>query len=67
MRVAQQLTLLASLPLVIVTSLIAFDAIHATRGLAIGAAAILIVADVMGWRVVSPMFDRERLTTGGRG
>ena len=35
-RVAQQLSLLASLPLVIVTSLIAFDVIHATLRLAIG-------------------------------
>ncbi|MFI5225924.1 MAG: ABC transporter permease [Candidatus Limnocylindrales bacterium] len=66
-RVAQQVTLLASLPLVIVTSLLAFDVIHATLRLAIGAGAILIVADVLGWRVVSPMFDRERLTTGNRG
>jgi hypothetical protein len=24
------------------------------------------VADVVGWRVVSPMFDRERLVTGSR-
>ena len=63
-RVAQQLGLLASLPPVVVTSLIAFDVIHATLGLALGLAALLVLADALGWRVVSPMFDRERLITG---
>ncbi|HSS34952.1 MAG TPA: ABC transporter permease subunit [Patescibacteria group bacterium] len=63
-RVAQQLSLLGSLPLVVVTSLIAFGAIHVTLGLAIGLAALLVLADALGWRVVAPMFDRERLITG---
>jgi ABC-type Na+ efflux pump permease subunit len=63
-RVAQQLSLLGSIPLVVVTSLIAFDTIHATLGLALGSGVLLLLADVLGWRIVSPMFDRERLVTG---
>jgi ABC-2 type transport system permease protein len=63
-RVAQQLGLLASLPAVVVTSLIAFDVIPATLGLALGLGAALLVLDASGWRIVSAMFDRERLITG---
>jgi ABC-type transport system involved in multi-copper enzyme maturation permease subunit len=66
-RVAQQLSLVATLPLVLLTSLIAFDVIHATIGLMVGLGAVLLVADVWGWRIVSPMFDRERLITGSKG
>ena len=65
-RVAQQLTLLGSIPAVIVTSLIAFDVIPPSLPLAVGSAVAVFVADVVGWRVVSPMFDRERLVTGSR-
>jgi ABC-2 type transport system permease protein len=65
-RVAQQLSLLGSLPMVAVSSLVAFDVIHATLGLAIGLAALLIVLDRLGWRIVSAAFDRERLITGTR-
>jgi ABC-2 type transport system permease protein len=66
LRVAQQLSLLGSLPLVAVTSLIAFDVIHATLGLAVGIGAALLLADVFGYRIVAPLFDRERLVTGSR-
>ena len=66
-RVAQQLSLVASLPLVLLTSLIAFDVIHATTGLLFGLGVALLVVDVQGWRVVSPMFNRERLITGSKG
>ena len=65
-RVAQQLSLLGCLPLVALTSLIAFDVIHATLGLALGLGAGLLLADAAGWRIVAPMFDRERLVTGAR-
>jgi len=65
-RVAQQLGLLASLPSVAVTSLIAFNVIHATLGLALGGAAALLILGGLGWRIVSAMFDRERLMTGTR-
>jgi ABC-2 type transport system permease protein len=65
-RVAQQLSLLGSLPVVAVTSLIAFDVIHATLGLAIGLGALLVVLNRLGWRIVSATFDRERLIAGSR-
>jgi ABC-type Na+ efflux pump permease subunit len=63
-RVAQQLSLLGNLPVVALSSLIALDVIHATLGLGIGLGLLLLVLDRFGWRVVSAMFDRERLMTG---
>lgn len=65
-RAAQQLSTLASLPTVIVSALVSFDVIHATLGLALGLAAALLLLDRLGWRVVSALFDRERLITGTR-
>jgi ABC-type transport system involved in multi-copper enzyme maturation permease subunit len=65
-RVAQQLSLLGSLPLVLVTSLLAFDVIHVTTGLAVAIGVALLLGDVLGWRVVAPLLDRERLITGSR-
>jgi len=65
-RVAQQLSLLADVPVVLLTALIAFNVIPPTPALAVGLIAILLVADVGGWWIVSPMFDRERLITGPR-
>ena len=62
-RVAQQLSMLASLPMVLVAALIAFGVIHATAGLALALGAALLIFDVQGWRIVSPMLDRERLIT----
>jgi hypothetical protein len=63
---AQQLSTLASLPSVIVIALVSFNVIHATLGLAFGLGALLLVLDRLGWRVVSALFDRERLITGTR-
>lgn len=65
-RVAGQLSLLASLPSVAVTTLLALNVIHATLGLALGGAALLLVLDTFGWRITSATFDRERLITGTR-
>jgi ABC-type transport system involved in multi-copper enzyme maturation permease subunit len=65
-RTAQQLGALASLPSIAVTSLIAFNVIKPGLGLAVGLAALLLAADVLGWRVISAAFDRERLITGTR-
>jgi ABC-type Na+ efflux pump permease subunit len=65
-RVAGQLSLLASLPSVAVTTLIALNVIHATPGLAFGGAAALLVLDALGWRITSATFDRERLITSTR-
>jgi ABC-2 type transport system permease protein len=63
-RVAQQLGLLASLPTVAVTTLTAFNVIHPTTGLALAFGAALLIANRVGWRAVSVLFDRERLITG---
>jgi ABC-type transport system involved in multi-copper enzyme maturation permease subunit len=63
-RTAQQVGFLASLPPVVVVVLIALSVIPATGSLAVGLGALLIVLDVVGWRLVSAAFDRERLITG---
>jgi len=65
-RVAQQLGVLANLPSVVVTSLIAFNVIHATLVVALVGAVVLLVLNRLGWRITSAMFDRERLITGTR-
>ena len=65
-RVAQQLGALASLPSIAVTTLIAINVIHATLGLALILGAALLAANRLGWRIVSALFDRERLVTGTR-
>jgi len=65
-RVAQQLGMLASLPSIALTSLIAYNVIHASLGLALGLAAALLLLNRLGWRVTSAAFDRERLITGTR-
>ena len=63
-RVAQQLATVASLPLLGFTSLITFQVIKPSVPLAIGLALALLVADGILWRIVSRIFDRERLVTG---
>jgi ABC-type transport system involved in multi-copper enzyme maturation permease subunit len=66
-RVAQQLGIIASVPTAVVTSLIAYNVIPVTPLLVAGCAAVLVVLDRVGWRMVSAMFDRERLITGTKG
>jgi len=63
-RVAQQLATLAGLPLLAFTSLISFQLITPSVPLAIGLALALLAADVAAGRIVSRLFDRERLVTG---
>jgi ABC-2 type transport system permease protein len=65
-RVAQQLSVLASLPPLAVTSLMSFGVIQPTFAIALGLAAAVLLVDITGWRIVSAMFDRERLVTGTR-
>jgi ABC-2 type transport system permease protein len=65
-RVAQQLGVLASLPSVVVTSLIAFNVIRPSLVVALGGAVVLLVLNRLGWRLTSAMFDRERLIAGTR-
>jgi ABC-type Na+ efflux pump permease subunit len=65
-RAAQQLSTLGNLPLVALSTLLAFNVIHPTLQLAIIFGAALIAVDRLGWRAVSAMFDRERLITNTR-
>jgi ABC-2 type transport system permease protein len=65
-RVAQQLATLAGLPLLGFTSLISFQVITPSVPLVVGLALVLLVVDVAGWRIVSGLFDSERLLTGRR-
>jgi ABC-2 type transport system permease protein len=63
-RVAQQLATLAGLPLLAFTSLVSFQVIRPSIALTLGLALALVVVDVLAWRFVSQLFDRERLVTG---
>ena len=65
-RVAQQLGMLANLPSVAVTTLIAYDVIHATLGLAFVLAVGLLALNGFGWRMTSALFDSERLIASAR-
>ncbi|HEY3871776.1 MAG TPA: ABC transporter permease subunit [Actinocrinis sp.] len=66
MRVAQQLSVLVSAPPLAVAALMSFNVIRPTLGVALGIGAALLVLDVLAWRFVSALFDRERLITGTR-
>ncbi len=65
-RVAQQLSALASLPSVALTTLIALNVIKASLVTALAAGVALLLLNRIGWRFVSAAFDRERLITGTR-
>jgi ABC-type Na+ efflux pump permease subunit len=65
-RVAQQLGTLASFPALVFPLLMALQVFKPTVLVAIIIALGLLVIDVGAWRVVSKMFDRERLVTGAR-
>jgi ABC-type Na+ efflux pump permease subunit len=62
-RVAQQLSVLATLPMLGVTALFSFRIIDPSLVVAGGGAVVLGAIDVVGWLLVSAMFDRERLLT----
>jgi ABC-type Na+ efflux pump permease subunit len=65
-RVAQQLGTLASFPPLGVIVLLAVGVIHPSFPVAIEFAAGLLVGDLLIFRGVSAMFDRERLVTGAK-
>ena len=65
-RIAQQLSMLGSLPPLAILALISLNVITASTALALGLAAALLAFDLLAWRVVAAMFDRERLVTGRR-
>jgi ABC-type transport system involved in multi-copper enzyme maturation permease subunit len=64
MRVAQQVALIANVPLVFGVALIAFGVIPLSRQLIVGLAVLLAVLDSLGWRIAARLFDRERLIAG---
>ncbi len=63
-RVAQQLGALASFPIIAVVLLMAVGVITPTFEVALVFAVGILVIDVRALRIVSRMFDRERLVTG---
>jgi ABC-type Na+ efflux pump permease subunit len=65
-RVAQQLATLASLPPIALVALMATGVIHPTFMVAVLLAFGLLVIDLLALRIVSRMFDRERLVTGAK-
>jgi ABC-type Na+ efflux pump permease subunit len=66
-RVAQQLSVLGSFPPLIIVALMSLNVISESTALAIGLGAALLAFDLLAWRVVAAMFDRERLVIGRRG
>ncbi len=63
-RVAQQLGTLASLPALVFPLLMSLQVFKPTVTVAVVVAVALAAIDVAAWRIVSRMFDRERLITG---
>jgi ABC-2 type transport system permease protein len=63
-RVAQQLGTLASLPALVLPLLMSLQVFKPTATTAVIIAVVLAAVDVVAWRIVSSMFDRERLITG---
>jgi ABC-type Na+ efflux pump permease subunit len=63
-RVAQQLGTLASLPALVLPLLMSLQVFRPTALTAAVIAVVLAAIDIVAWRVVSRMFDRERLITG---
>jgi ABC-type Na+ efflux pump permease subunit len=65
-RVAQQLSAFAVLPMFGFVALVTFGVVRLGVPIAVGVAAVLAVIDAGAWRVVSRIFDRERLLAGPR-
>lgn len=63
-RVAQQLSLVASLPVVAIAALMSFHVITPTFAVAAALAGGLLAVDCAACLVVARLFDRERLVTG---
>lgn len=65
-RVAQQFAVLASLPTIAVTTLVALNVIKVSLVAGLVAAVALLLLNRIGWRLASALFDRERLIIGTR-
>ena len=66
-RAAQQLSVLGSAPPLAIVALISLNVITVSTAVAIGIATALLAFDLLAWRVVAALFDRERLVTGRPG
>ena len=66
-RAAQQLSVLGSIPPLAILALMSLNVITLSTTLALGLAGALLAVDLLAWRVVAAMFDRERLITGIHG
>lgn len=65
-RTATQLGALASFPVIAVTTTAAVGGFHVTPRIALIFGVSLLVVDCLGWRIVAPMLNRERLVTGAK-
>jgi hypothetical protein len=63
-RAAQQLSVLGGVPPLVILALMSLNVITVSTALALGLAAALLAVDLLAWRVVATMFDRERLVAG---
>lgn len=66
-RVALQLSTLAGLPSVVLTTLLAVGVLPASAATVVGSAIALLALNVVGLRLAAATFDRERLVTGRPG
>jgi ABC-type transport system involved in multi-copper enzyme maturation permease subunit len=62
-RVAQQVAVLASVPVIAFVALITFRILDPSVGLYVAAATIVFVLDAACWRLALRLFNRERLLT----
>jgi len=67
LRAAQQLSVMRSFPPLIIVALMWLYMITESTARAVGLAAALLAFDLLAWRVVAAMVDREQLLTGRRG
>jgi hypothetical protein len=63
-RSAQQLSVLGTLPLLVILALISLNVIAVSAGLAERLAAVLLAIDLFAWPAVAATFDSERLIIG---
>jgi hypothetical protein len=66
LRDYRQLSVLGGVPPLVILALMSLNVIKVSTALALGLAAALLAVDLLAWRVVATMFDRERLVTGRR-
>jgi len=56
--------MVGGVPPLVILALMSLNVITVSTALALGLAAALLAVDLLAWRVVTTMFDRERLVTG---